>query len=93
MLKDCYSSTILNFSTSGALSALQQELVPDSPPASSSKEYRKSLALGLFYKVQSTPDNSNLQGKLKMVRVIGSSSYRELRTIDQNYVKNGVHCI
>ena len=28
--------------------------------------------------VQSTPDNSNLQGKSKKVRVIGSSSYREL---------------
>ena len=27
--------------------------------------------------VQSTPDNSNLQGKSKNVRVIGSSSYRE----------------
>ena len=26
--------------------------------------------------VQSTPDNSNLQGKQKKVRVIGSSSYR-----------------
>ena len=29
-------------------------------------------------KVQSTPDNSNLQKKSKKVRVIGSSSYREL---------------
>ena len=27
--------------------------------------------------LQSTPDNSNLQGKWKNVRVIGSSSYRE----------------
>ena len=27
-------------------------------------------------KLQSTPDNSNLQGKLKKVRVFGSSSYR-----------------
>ena len=27
--------------------------------------------------VQSTPDNSNLQGKSKIVRVIGSSCYRE----------------
>ena len=43
--------------------------------------------------IQSTPDNSNLQGKLKMVRVIGSFSYRELRTNDRKYVKNGVHCI
>ena len=43
--------------------------------------------------IQSTPDNSNLQGKLKMVRVIRSSSYRELRTNDRKYVKNIVHCI
>ena len=28
------------------------------------------------YKIESTPDNSNLQGKLKKVRVIRSSSYR-----------------
>ena len=27
--------------------------------------------------LQSTPDNSNLQGKWKKVRVIGSLSYRE----------------
>ena len=33
----------------------------------------------LFYKLQSTPDNSNLQGKWKKVRVIGSSSYREFK--------------
>lgn len=35
----------------GALSTLEQEIVPDSPPASASKKYRKSLALSLFYKV------------------------------------------
>ena len=35
------------------------------------------------FQVQSTPDNSNLQGKLKNFRVIGSSSYRE-----QNYVES-----
>ena len=29
-----------------------------------------------FSLLQLTPDNSNLQGKLKKVRVIGSSSYR-----------------
>ena len=32
--------------------------------------------------IQLTPDNSNLQGKSKKVRIIGSSSYRELRTND-----------
>ena len=32
----------------------------------------------VFFQLQSTPDNSNLQGKSKKVRVIGSSSYREL---------------
>ena len=31
-----------------------------------------------LFEIQSTPDNLNLQGKLKKVRVIGSSSYREL---------------
>ena len=29
------------------------------------------------FTIQSTPDNSNLQGKSKKVQVIGSSSYRE----------------
>ena len=29
--------------------------------------------------VQSTPDNSNLQGKSKKVRVIGSFSYQEFK--------------
>ena len=33
--------------------------------------------------IQSTPDNSNLQGKQKKVRFIGSSSYR-----GQNYIEN-----
>ena len=36
------------------------------------------LKLTKKYKIQSTPDNSNLQGKSKKVRVIGSSSYQEL---------------
>ena len=31
----------------------------------------------VFFQLQSTPDNSNLQGKSKKVRVSGSSSYRE----------------
>ena len=35
------------------------------------------------YIIQSIPDNSNFQGKLKKVRVIGSSSYRGL-----NYIEN-----
>ena len=35
---------------------------------------------GRIIKVQSTPENSNLQGKLKKVRVIGSSSHWKLRT-------------
>ncbi len=34
-------------------------------------------------RVQSTPDNFNLQGKLKKVLVIGSSSYRKLTTNDR----------
>ena len=44
--------------------------------------------------VQSTPDNSNLQGKLKNVRVIESSSYWELRTNDRiKGKKTGVYCV
>ena len=43
--------------------------------------------------IQSTPDNSNLQGKLKMVRIIRSSSYRELRTNDRKYVKKTVFTV
>ena len=42
--------------------------------------------------LQSTPDNSNPQGKLKKVRVIGSSSYRKLRTNDRKKGKSGVYC-
>ena len=34
-----------------ALAALQRELTPDTPPAAASVQYRKSLALSLFYKV------------------------------------------
>ncbi|KAL9979239.1 hypothetical protein ACROYT_G016871 [Oculina patagonica] len=49
----------------GALSALQQEIVPDSPPASSSKEYRKSLALGLFYKFYLTVLGDKASARVK----------------------------
>ena len=41
--------------------------------------------------IQLTPDNSNLQGKSKKVRIIGSSSYRELRTNDHK-VKTVTTC-
>jgi hypothetical protein len=41
--------------------------------------------------LQSTPDNSNLEGKLKKVRVIGSLSYRKLRTNGRKKGKNGVY--
>ena len=37
--------------------------------------------------VQSTPDNSNLQGNLKKVRVIGSLSYREFEENSCEYGK------
>ncbi|KAL5509791.1 hypothetical protein EMCRGX_G005217 [Ephydatia muelleri] len=33
-----------------ALAALEQDIVPDTPPVAASVEYRKSLALSLFYK-------------------------------------------
>ena len=38
---------------------------------------------GTILHVQSTPDNSNLQGKLKKLLVVGSSSYR-----GKNYIEN-----
>jgi len=34
----------------GALASLQAELVPDHPPEAASREYRQTLALGLFFK-------------------------------------------
>ena len=34
------------------------------------------LVIFLFVEIQSTPHNSNLQGKKKKVRVIGSLSYQ-----------------
>ena len=37
--------------------------------------------------IQSTPDNSNLQGKSKKVRVIGSLSYREFEENSCEYGK------
>ena len=40
-----------------------------------------------FTKLQSTPDNSNLQGKSKRVRVIGSS-----KKIAESKVKNSFYC-
>lgn len=36
--------------TLGALESLSKELVPNSPPEAASPNYRKSLALSLFYK-------------------------------------------
>ena len=42
--------------------------------------------------LQSTPDNSNLQGKSKKVRVIASSSYRELEKIAESKAKNSFYC-
>ena len=43
--------------------------------------------MGLKYKVQSTPNNSNLQGKSKKVRVIGSS-----KKIAGSKEKNSFYC-
>lgn len=37
-----------------ALNSLAEEIVPDPSPTSASKEYRKSVAIGLFYKVRMT---------------------------------------
>ena len=35
----------------GALESLGNEIVPNTPPAAASAKYRKSLAISLFYKV------------------------------------------
>ena len=35
------------------------------------------VQVSVYLYIQSTPDNSNFQGKLKKIGVIGSSSYRE----------------
>lgn len=57
---DCYPvlrylcDSVLYFCLSftlDSLSSLGKEINPDSTPTSASKEYRKSVALGLFYKV------------------------------------------
>ena len=48
--------------------------------------------------IQRTPDDSNLQGKLKIVRLIGSSSYRELmgftvlrsKAVSHRFVTNNI---
>jgi hypothetical protein len=37
----------------GCLSVLEKEIIPESTPLTASAEYRKSLAIGLFYKVNS----------------------------------------
>ena len=39
--------------------------------------------------LQSTPDNLNLQGKTKKVRVGGSSSYREFEANNRKYEWDG----
>jgi hypothetical protein len=44
-------STLILLPVAGALDALDKELVPNLPPVAASAEYRKSLAISLFYKV------------------------------------------
>ena len=45
-------SNAISFSP-GALESLGNEIVPNTPPAAASTQYRKSLATSLFYKVGS----------------------------------------
>ena len=40
--------------SSGALESLGNEIVPNTPPAAASAQYRKSLAISLFYKVDTS---------------------------------------
>jgi len=42
-----------------ALNSLAEEIVPDPSPTSASMEYRKSVAMGLFYKVHMTGQRHN----------------------------------
>ena len=62
---------------------IQYLLHAGSPPPQNliceGKSHRKGHAVSLTLTIRSTPDNSNAQGKSKNVRVIGSSSYRELK--------------
>ncbi len=44
----------------GALEALSQDLVPTPHPAAASADYRKNLALGLFYKVSHWATHTSL---------------------------------
>lgn len=46
-----FNNSCRSLFVSGALEVLEQEISPHSFPTGSSKKYRKSLALGLFYKV------------------------------------------
>ena len=42
----------------GALETLSDELVPNTPPAAATADYRKSLAISLFYKVATQEQTS-----------------------------------
>ncbi len=44
----------------GALEALSKELVPSTNPVAASADYRKNLAIGLFYKVSHYLDHTHL---------------------------------
>ena len=43
----------------GALEALSKELVPSTNPGAASTDYRKNLAIGLFYKVSHYLDHTH----------------------------------
>jgi len=45
-----------------------------------------------YFNIQLTPDNLNLQGKLRKVRVIRSSSYLEFRAQMTGKRENGLYC-
>jgi hypothetical protein len=55
---------------------LEKEIVPESTPLTASAEYRKSLAIGLFYKVNS----AFLPGRfLDLIKGAQQYSFRDLR--------------
>lgn len=73
-----------------ALKSLASELIPDSKLTEASPEYRKNLALALFYKfvLSTAPPNKvtpiNLSGGLTIERPL-SSGTQTYQTIEKNY--------
>ena len=68
---------------SDALAVLAQEIVPHSHATSSSKEYRISLALGLFYKVPNSIYMPNKSSEFLWLQIAKRHTMRTC--VDENY--------